>query len=152
MASKIAPVVTISQAVEVEIESLRKEAFPLRRQHGIIPSLVLTSHWSEHGDMDTDIKEAKKCTSWLGTQVSGQNSEHFISPKCRTRVNTKEKMSSFLFSPTLFTYKTHLFNAVFFRTGTSLNTSSVRIGQLTMQWPTTSNLGLSCLDFQTASV
>ena len=88
--------VTISQAVEVEIESLRQEAFPLRRQHGITPSLELTSHWSEHGDMDTDIKEAKKCTPWLGTQVSGQNSERFISPKCRKRVNTKEKMSSFI--------------------------------------------------------
>ena len=55
MVPKIAPAVTISQAVEVEIESLRQEAFPLRRQHGITPSLMLKSHWSEHGHMDTDM-------------------------------------------------------------------------------------------------
>ena len=55
MVPKIAPAVTISQAVEVEIESLRQEAFPLRRQHGITPSLMLKSHWSEHGHLDTDM-------------------------------------------------------------------------------------------------
>ena len=71
--------------------------------------------------------------SLVSTPVSGQNSEHFISPKCRKRINTKGKISSFLSSPTLFTYKTHLFNAMFFRTGTWLNTSSVRIGYLLMQ-------------------